>query len=383
MKKIPAFQVNHVVIGSGVVGLAIARKLSQYGTTILLEKNQRFGEETSSRNSEVIHSGVYYPPTSFKTRHCVKGQRMLYQFCDKNNVKYLKVGKWIVSTNEREDQVLEGIRKTALLSNVHLTYLSQNQIGQEPALKVHAVLLCPDTGIIDSHSYMDCLQEQFIQKDGILAYRTKFVNMERCDSGGYLVDTLSDNTECTFKADSIINCGGLWASEISKIILKDKYPNDYRTYFCIGHYFKYQNQKILNSPKLIYPAPEKHLQSLGIHLTVDIRGDIKFGPDSKYIDNIDYSFEEIEPLQKKFHAAIMKYIPSVEYQKLVPDYTGIRPKLNGPGQPFRDFIISEESSLGYPGIVNLIGIESPGLTSSLSIADDVASLLGYPVDQNE
>jgi L-2-hydroxyglutarate oxidase LhgO len=383
MKIIPAFHVNHVVVGSGIVGLAIAQKLCQYGTTILLEKNQRFGEETSSRNSEVIHSGVYYPPESLKTIHCIKGQKMLYQFCDKNNVKYMKVGKWIVSTNEREDQVLEGIRKTALLSNVDLTYLSQNQIAEEPNLKVRSALLCPNTGIIDSHSYMDCLQNKFINQHGILAYSTKFENIERYDLGGYLVDTYCDDTLCTFRTDSIINCGGLWASEIAKKILKEKYPNNYQTHLCIGHYFKYQNKKILRTPKLIYPAPEKHLQSLGVHLTVDTRGDIKFGPDSKYIDNIDYAFKEIEPLQKKFHAAIANYIPSIEYDKLFPDYTGIRPKLNGPGQPFRDFVISEESTLGYPRIVNLIGIESPGLTSSLSIADYVASLLGYEIAQNE
>ncbi|KAI8929215.1 FAD dependent oxidoreductase [Entophlyctis helioformis] len=374
-------EVDHLVIGSGVVGLAVAQRLSASkpaAQTLLVDRWPHFGAETSSRNSEVIHAGIYYPDDSLKTRLCIRGRELLYTTCKQQRIPHSNVGKWIVAVSASQAEELERLHRKAAGLGVHTHFIAQSLASEmEPAVKAHSVLVSSTTGIIDSHAFMQYLENSFVAQGGIAGYNSTVTSLARDASGRYTATIRSpDGQTSTVVAASVVNAAGLASSSIASMLLPPHLTSHLKMHFCKGHYFSYRPAGRLVS-RLIYPMPEKNLAGLGIHCTIDLAGRAKFGPDTLYVDSpTDYSLDaEDGSLLDKFHRAVSTYMPTVKRSDLQPDYTGIRPKLAGPGEPSRDFVI--EVPAGYGGFVNLVGIESPGLTSSLAIAERVMELLGY------
>eukprot|EP00842_Homolaphlyctis_polyrhiza_P003789 jgi/Hompol1/4410/HPOL_003655-RA len=370
--------VDHVVVGAGVVGLSIAERLSRHGTTLLLERWNSFGTETSSRNSEVIHNGIYYPDDSLKTKLCIRGRQLLYELCEQQGIPHRRVGKWIVAVSPEQATDLEKLHRKATGLGVPTLFLDQASArAAEPNVKADLVLVSPETGIIDSHSLMQYLEGRFIDQEGIAGYGTVVRSIERDSVGGnFRVGAqASDGSMSFISAGVVVNSAGLGAEKIAAMVLPPSRMSHLKLNWCKGHYFAYMPQKPLVS-RLIYPMPEKNLAGLGIHCTLDLSGRAKFGPDTLYVDSpTDLSIRDDDGvLLEKFHRAIATYMPNVRKDQLQADYTGMRPKLAGPGQPFRDFVIEIPDDV--PGFVNLVGIESPGLTSSQAIAEHVTFMLG-------
>ncbi len=362
--------VGIAIIGAGVVGLAVAAELSKkHKDVILLEKESSFGQGTSSRNSEIIHAGIYYPKESLKAKLCVEGKDLLYAFCEKNNVPCKKLGKIIAAVDESEIVQLRDLEQKAKANGVvDLTWLSKKQIEEfEPAIKAVSTLYSPSTGIIDSHSLMKCLEQKAKDNGVIISYGSEVRGM-RYGGNKYVVNV---NGEDMLETKLLINSAGLYSDKIAAMVGIDIEKNHYKLHYCKGEYFSYGKPSFLKH--LVYPVPEAEVKSLGIHAVIDLAGGLKFGPSAEYVDVIDYN---VNPANSpKFAAAVRNLFPQVGEVDLSPDQAGIRPKLQGPGEGFRDFVISEESGKGFPGLINLIGIESPGLTACLAIARHTASLL--------
>ena len=363
--------VDVLVVGAGVVGLAVAAELSKtYPQVLIVDKNSHFGEETSSRNSEVIHAGIYYPDKSLKAKLCVKGKKLLYQYCQQRYIAHEKMGKLLVANGESEEADLANILKQAQLNGVtDLVWQSKAQLERStPALKASLALLSPSTGIIDVHSYMQSLLADAESKGASFVGQTTLVSAQT-HSKGFKVMLNSQGENITLQCSLLINCAGLHSGKVAESIeglLKQHIP---AIHYCRGHYFSYQGKSPFK--QLIYPVPTAH--GLGIHASLNIAGQLKFGPDTQYIDQIDY---QVDPaLKASFVTAITKYFPSVDESKLQPDYAGIRPKLQAENGAFEDFTIQSEAVHGLTGLVNLFGIDSPGLTSSLAIAKHVAELI--------
>ncbi|KAG0012336.1 hypothetical protein BGZ80_000045 [Entomortierella chlamydospora] len=404
------FEVDHLVIGAGVVGLAIAERLSARGaeSTLLVEKNQLAGQETSSRNSEVIHAGLYYPQDSLKTRLCIRGNELMYEFCEKNNVEHRQTTKWVVGQNEADLVYLEGLSKKAealLLPTKRMpgpaTFIinEKQMLAEEPQVRGKAALVSPRTGIVDVHGLMSALEARIQDHGGDVILQCEVTGMERMHGqqnirggGGYKVDMMTPAGAATVKAATVINSAGLHADKVYNL-LKQPYstpPKDIgrvnhnvnsaehplpplKLHYCKGHYYGYSGRALVS--RLIYPVPDKNLTGLGTHLTLDLSGRMRFGPDTLYVEQFDDYFvdpstvgspESLELVSQ----VVASYLPAVKASALYADYAGIRPKLAGPGEPFRDFVIHH-----HDGFVNLAGIESPGLTSSLAIAEYVESML--------
>ena len=357
-----------LVIGAGVVGLALARALARQGqSVIVLEKNEGIGMETSSRNSEVIHAGLYYPTGSLKAQLCVEGKRMLYDFCTSYHVPHRRCGKLIVAVTDAEISAIDTIRQKGIANGVDdLVWLSsEDACAMEPALFCVAALHSPSTGIIDSHAAMLALQGDFEAHGGSIAFRTGFVSAHVRD-GSFVVRADGD---VTLTATRLINAGGLHASRAARAIegLDTRFIPD--THYAKGNYFSLTQRAPFT--RLIYPAP--HMHGLGVHLTLDMAGAAKFGPDVEWVDGLDY---QVDPRRgDSFYAAIRTYWPELPDGALQASYSGIRPKICGPNDPAADFRIDGVTVHGVPNLVNLFGIESPGLTSSLAIADRVVKLL--------
>lgn len=364
-------KVDAIIIGAGVVGLAIAAKLShRLSSVLVIDKNANFGEETSSRNSEVIHAGIYYPQHSLKAKLCVQGKAKLYQYCRERNIAHQRLGKLLVAHGDAEEACLEKTMKQAMLNGVNdLTWLTEQQLKKSnPELKATAALLSPSTGIIDVHSYMQALLAEIEHNDGQFVAQTSFINAEK-NKDGFVVTVNSQGEIMTLACDYLINAGGLHSTKVADNIADLATRHIPKLHYCRGHYFSYQGKSPFS--QLIYPVPEAH--GLGIHASLDIGGQLKFGPDTQYIDDIDYQVSA--ELKAKFVSAIQRYLPSIDSERLQPAYSGIRPKLEGPNDSFKDFVIQSEQTHGLPGLVNLFGIDSPGLTSSLAIAEYVDSIL--------
>ncbi|ELR21408.1 L-2-hydroxyglutarate dehydrogenase, mitochondrial precursor, putative [Acanthamoeba castellanii str. Neff] len=382
MRPAADLSVKHLVIGGGVVGLATAARLSREGSTILLEKNTVLGEEVSARNSEVLHAGLYYPEDSLKTKLCILGKLMLTEACKQYSLPWKNTGKWVVAQNDEESKFLADLEVKAKRLGVPLHFISEaTRLAEEPKVRCKEALVSPSTGILDSHAIMQFFEGRITaNEDSNIVTHTKAVSIAKSDSG-YLVDTVDREGErCLIEADSVVNCAGLYADLVAQMALGDAFPAHYRQYYCKGNYYAYSRKTLVS--RLIYPVPEKNLKGLGVHVTIDLAGHMRFGPDAFYIDRPtdpwaapDYTVYEYH--LDDAHKAITKYLPEVKRDALYADYSGIRPKLAGPGEPFRDFLIEEESARGFPGLVNLLGIESPGLTSSPAIAEHVAEKLGY------
>ncbi|KZN51039.1 NAD(P)/FAD-dependent oxidoreductase [Pseudoalteromonas luteoviolacea] len=360
--------IDTLIIGAGVVGLSIAAKLSQHREVFVVEQGKHFGEHTSSRNSEVIHAGIYYPTDSAKACHCVAGKALLYQHCKDYGVPVKQLGKVITAQNDAEIQTLEKLILQAEQNGVDdLYWLSQAELQQKaPQIKAKEGLFSPSTGIIDSHQLMLSLIGQLEQNQGHFVANTQFISATPVKQG-FLVTLKCEGQTFTLSCTHLINAGGLFAQHnAAKIegLSSAKIPP---IHYCRGQYFSYQGAHPFKH--LIYPVPEQH--GLGIHATIDLAGQLRFGPDTQFIDAIDYATDN--SALDKFYQAIQRYWPQVEKSKLQIDYAGIRPKLQTTGS--QDFFIEDRHIHGIPGLINLFGIESPGLTASLSLAQSVADQL--------
>ncbi len=365
-----------LIIGAGVVGLAIAAKLSENYKCLLIEKNTSFGMDCSSRNSEVIHAGIYYPQNSLKAELCVKGNRQLYKWCKEHNVPHQKIGKYIIAIDDDDNSELEQIFNNALnngvynLSPVSISEFYRNEVN----IKASSAVLSKDTGIIDSHKLMESFIELIKSNNSDTVYNHKFVKTEF--TGTYYKSAIEYNNSEIFEISSkfVINSGGLYSDKIAENCGIDIEKSNYKLHWCKGHYYRIVNYPNVSN-RLIYPTPPNDKAGLGIHLTRELGGGYKLGPDTKYIDanEIDYSIND--EYIEKFYRAASRYIKNLKIENVCPDQAGIRPKLQAKGELFKDFVINEESDKGLPGLINLIGIESPGLTSSLAIADYVSQFI--------
>jgi len=370
--------VETVVVGAGVIGLAIARALALGGQEVLvLERHERIGSETSSRNSEVIHAGIYYPPGSLRARLCVAGKAMLYAFCAENGVPHTRCGKLLVATEEVEIARLEAIAANAQENGVDdLRKLSAEEaLALEPQLACVAAYLSPSTGVIDSHALMLALEGHLTTRGGQVVLNTTVTDLAAPnDTGGvFRIETQSASERSTLTARNLVLAAGLSGTELGKMLA---YPKDYRvpkTYPAKGHYFTLSGAAPFKH--LVYPMPQGAW--LGVHLTLDVAGRAKFGPDIEWKDEVTYDFEDAEGMRRiTFEHEIRRYWPDLPDGALHPDYVGVRPKIYRQGEPVADFAIHGPDVHGLPRLVALYGIESPGLTSSLAIGAHVAALYG-------
>ncbi|MFH1666472.1 MAG: NAD(P)/FAD-dependent oxidoreductase [Elusimicrobiota bacterium] len=368
-----------VIIGAGVVGLAVASELSQSAgnkNILVLEKSHSFGQETSSRNSEVIHGGMYYPAGTLKARLCIEGRRLLYQICGKNRIPYKKIGKLIVAVEKEELPALEGIRKQGELNGVEgLRAVSRAELKElEPNLIGIAALLSGETGIIDSHRLMKYFLDSAQSKGVIIAYNSQVSGIAKINDG-YKITVNNKEEVLDIKSALVINCAGLDSdliAEMAGISLKE---NKYNLHYCKGQYFRVSPGKAKFLNRLAYPVPKPKSGGLGVHATLDLGGGLRLGPDDKYLDGREKDYSVDENRKRDFYSSAIKFIPFIEEKDLFADTAGIRPKLQENGGEFRDFIIKEESDQGLPGFINLVGIESPGLTASAAIAKYVKGLI--------
>ncbi|MDE3177363.1 MAG: NAD(P)/FAD-dependent oxidoreductase [Pseudomonadota bacterium] len=354
------------IVGAGVIGLAVARALARSGRSVLVvEARAAFGEETSSRNSEVIHSGIYYPTGSLKALMCVAGRAALYDFCGAHGVPHARCGKLIVAADESELAGLEALARKGAQNGVDdLRLLSAREAkALEPALAGVGALLAPATGIIDSHASMLALQGD--AAGAVIAYRAPFLAARR-EAGGFVVE-IGGAEPARLTVGALVNAAGLAASRVARAI--EGLADIPETRFAKGNYFALRGRAPFR--RLIYPAPQAH--GLGVHLTFDLAGQARFGPDVEWVETVDY---HVNPERARgFAEAIRRYWPALPDDALSPAYAGVRPKISGPSEPAADFRIDGSSAHGFAGLVNLYGIESPGLTASLAIAERVAALL--------
>ncbi|WDS35387.1 NAD(P)/FAD-dependent oxidoreductase [Pseudoxanthomonas sp.] len=363
-------RVDCVVIGAGVVGLAVARALALAGREVLiLESEGAIGTATSARNSEVIHAGIYYPKGSLKARLCVSGRVALYDFCQRFGVAHRRCGKLIVATDDGQTDGLEQIRQHARANGVEdLRLLDGAQLhALEPALHAVAALLSPSTGIIDSHGLMLALQGDAERHGAVLALRAPVTGLA-CEDPGFVIE-VGGEAPMRLHATTLVNCAGHGAPLLAAGMRGLAPQHVPRAWYAKGSYFSLSARTPFTH--LIYPLPEPG--GLGTHLTLDLAGRARFGPDVEWVDGLDYSLDPARA--ERFHAAIRRYWPGLPDHALQPAYTGIRPKISGPGEANADFRIDGPATHGIPGLVNLFGIESPGLTSSLAIGDHVCALL--------
>ncbi len=358
-----------VVIGGGVIGLSIARELCKSGLdTIVLEKNERAGDDTSSRNSGVIHAGIYYHENFLKTKLCVEGNKLLYEYAGEKRINHKKYGKYIIATKNSELSNLEKLFIQGKKNNVEISKTEKEEVLEKnPGLIFSEAIYSPNSGVIDVPEYITALEGDIQHFGGLISLRTSFVRACQIENK-FIIDCKADDL-FSIESKYLINCSGLsneqTLSNIENFPKEKIYPN----FYAKGHYFKYSGKTLFSN--LIYPISGQH--SLGIHVGFDLAGGMRFGPDLEFVDNIDYAFNDL--LKEKFIDSISQYWPDINPSKLHPDYTGIRPKITKPDEPMRDFSIETSREHGIMNLINLQGIESPGLTCSLAIGKFVKNLL--------
>jgi L-2-hydroxyglutarate oxidase LhgO len=363
-------RVDAVVIGAGVVGLAVARELALAGReVIVLEAEDSIGNHTSSRNSEVIHAGIYYPKASLKASLCVSGKQQLYAYCRERGIPHLNCGKVLVAASEAEIPTVLGYIEKADANGVHdLRRISLDELRElEPAVTAVAAVYSPSTGIVDSHAVMLAMQGDLENAGGTVVFLSPV--LRGAVSGEGIDLEVGGSEPMSIRCGVLVNSAGLFAPQLALSIAGIPAATIPPQYFAKGHYYTMSGRSPFN--RLVYPmAGPGHL---GVHVTVDLGGQARFGPDIDWIDRVDYAFDgSREPL---FYRAIRQYYPALEDGALQPGYTGIRPKISGPKEPAADFMLQGPAEHGVPGLVNLYGIESPGLTASLAIAQRVRALL--------
>jgi L-2-hydroxyglutarate oxidase LhgO len=365
------------VVGGGVVGLAAAAALAQGGRSVLLlERHADFGREATSRNSEVIHAGIYYPEGSLKASLCVAGREALYARCRAQKLPHRKLGKLIVATRDDEVAALEALQRRGRANGVPgLELLDAEELSRrEPDVAGVAALLSPETGIVDSHAV--CLSfAAEAEACGATLVRHTEVEGITARQGGYRVATRgADGERGAFDCGAVVNAAGLASDRMAESLGIDVDARGYRLHPCKGDYFALAPGAPIRLKHLVYPVPSG--PGLGVHATLDLAGRTRFGPDAEFVDRLEYG---VDPAKARvFAERASRYLPSLRASWLSPDQSGIRARLAGPGEAFRDFVVKEESEAGFPGFVNLIGIESPGLTAAPAIGERVAELLKSP-----
>jgi L-2-hydroxyglutarate oxidase LhgO len=360
-----------LIVGAGVIGLAVGRAAATRGHDVIIAESEgAIGTGISSRNSEVVHAGIYYPTGSLRARHCVRGRRALYEYSASHGVPHRKCGKLIVATKPAEIAKMESLHAQALTNGVEGMQLLEAAEAKklEPALFCVAALLSPETGIVDSHRLMLALQGEIEDRGGAIALRTPITGLSPAAGGGWEV-RYGGVESGALTVDAVVNSAGLGAQALARAT--EGYPlvRVPRQVLAKGNYYQYAGRPVFS--RLIYPAPVEG--GLGTHVTLDLAGRMRFGPDVEWIDAINY---DVDPRRAdSFCASIRTYFPGLRDGALMPDYCGIRPKLTGRGEPAADFMIDGPAEHSLPGLVHLFGIESPGLTSALSIADDVMQRL--------
>lgn len=362
-------EVDCVVVGAGVVGLAVARALALAGReVIVLDAAEGIGTETSSRNSEVIHAGIYYPANSLMARFCVAGRRKLYPYCEEKGVPHENCGKLIVATSEQEDAMLAGIKQRAETNGVEdMRVLTRDEaIAMEPALRCTSALLSPRTGIIDSHAYMLALQGDAENAGAVMVFHSPVLGGRI--TGRQIEIDVGGADPMSLRCRLLVNSAGLHAPKLARSLEGmplDRVPT---AYYAKGNYFSMAGRSPFS--RLIYPVPVPG--GLGVHLTIDLGGQARFGPDVEWIDEIEYT---VDPRRSdSFYDAVRRYWPGLKDGALQPGYAGIRPKIVPKGAPAQDFVVQGPQTHGIPGLIHLFGIESPGLTASLAIADHVVEV---------
>jgi L-2-hydroxyglutarate oxidase LhgO len=361
-----------VVIGAGVVGLAVARELALAGRDVLvLDAAETFGTATSSRNSEVVHAGLYYPPGSLKARMCRRGRDLLYRYLEEHGIEHLRCGKLVVATDTGEVEMLRGVEKRARANGVDdVRWLSGNEArALEPEVRCLAALCSPSTGIFDSHGYMLSLKGEAETHGATFAFRAEVVGGAVGDVGIEL-SLANDDTRIGLLCRTVINCAGLGAQAVARSIRGVPADSVPLLHYSKGSYFSLAARPPF--ARLVYPPPDH--ASIGLHYTRDLAGRGRFGPDAQWVEKIDYDVDARRATL--FYASIRRYWPDLPDNSLHPDYAGVRPKIQAPDEPPRDFVIQGHEAHGAPGLINLFGIESPGLTASLAIAEHVAERLG-------
>ena len=367
-----------VIIGAGVVGLAVGRSLVKVTTnTCIIDQNQSYGMETSSRNSEVIHSGIYYPKNSLKSKLCIEGNQLIYDYCDEKLIPYKNCGKLIIANDKNGLNDLQLLKNNAEELGIVSKLLNKDEIKViEPLINADYALKIKSSGVVDSHALMTALYCEISDNNLMIAYKTKVIDIFHI-SGGYEIEIKNpDGTIEKITTKVLINCAGLGATSISVMLGLES--NNYKTQYWKGSYFWINNNKSKLINSLIYPVPNKNLSGLGIHTTKDLSGRVKLGPDAEYLgesEKFDYSVS----IDKKweFYECCKEYLPFLKLDDIEPDFSGVRPKLQKPGEPFKDFVIKNEKSKGFVNFINLLGIESPGLTSSLSIGKYVINIIDW------
>jgi L-2-hydroxyglutarate oxidase LhgO len=365
-------EVEAVVVGAGVIGLAIARALALAGhEVIVLEKAYTIGFETSSRNSEVIHGGLYYPKDSLKAVACVQGRARLYDYCRDHGVPHAQLGKLIVATEEAELPGVEKIEAAARANGVtNLEWLTASEAQRlEPALRCVAALVSPSTGIIDSHALMLAYQGDAEAAGAFVVFRAPVLSGQVVNDGFEL--SVGGDEPTTIRCRILVNAAGLYAPALARSVEGIPAESIPTAYFCRGVYFTLSGKTPFRH--LIYPVPVPG--GLGVHITLDLAGQARFGPDVEWIDTVDYA---VDPRRgDSFYDAVRRYWPGLRDGALQPGYAGIRPKISSPTEAAADFVVQGPEIHGVPGLVNLYGIESPGLTASLPLADEAMGKLGF------
>jgi len=365
--------VEVVVIGAGVVGLAAAAAAAARGREVLvLERHDSFGRETSSRNSEVIHAGIYYPAGSLRARFCVEGRRELLRLAEAHSIPFRLPGKIIIALAEDDLPVLEDLRRRGEANGVEgLRLIEAGEVRKlEPRVRAVGGLLSPGTGIVDSHRLM-AHYEHRVNQAGTVAYNCELIGLDRVGGDWRLRVRDADGDEMELSSRVVVNAAGLGASAVAALAGMDTAGSGYTVYPCKGEYFRLSGSSARLTSRLVYPPPTGI--SLGLHTVVDLGGGLKIGPNAFYVDEIDHGVDEAH--REEFYQGARGYLPELKREDLAPDMAGIRPKLYRKGEPERDFEIRHEAARGFPGLVNLVGIESPGLTAAPAIGRHVADLV--------
>jgi L-2-hydroxyglutarate oxidase LhgO len=360
---------NIVIIGAGVVGLAVAAKLSEKNEAVyIIEKNQKFGQETSSHNSCVIHSGIHYPKNSLQAKLCVKGNLMLYRICEEHRIPYKKLGKLTVAIEEEEIDELEKLMRMGQDNGVEgLKFLNKEDVKKlEPNIDVAKALYSPSTGIVEPDELMNHFYAQARKNNAVLATETEVTSLRKLEDG-YEVSGISVGEKFSLTAKTVINCAGLYSDKVASMVGIDVDNVGYRLHPCKGDYFRLVGKPPVKM--LVYPVPKG--AGLGIHLTPDLSGSVRLGPNAYYVDKIDY---QVESDEKEFREDVGRFLPLIRERQIQADSSGIRPKLQGPKNGFKDFVIRHEADKDLFGFINLIGIESPGLTAAPSIGEYVSEI---------
>jgi L-2-hydroxyglutarate oxidase LhgO len=362
------------VVGAGVVGLAVAARLARdVPDLVVLERHERHGFETSSRNSEVIHAGIYYPPGTLKARLCVEGNRRLYELCARHGVPHRAFGKIISAVAEDELPALQQLLERGRANGAPLEPLTAAAVADlEPNVRTVGGVWSPSSGVVSAHGLMDYYLHAAREAGAVLQPRAELVGLERA-ADGYRLTVASGPEHESFTSERVVNAAGLDSDRVATLAGIDVEAAGYRLHYCKGSYFSVSASKARVVSRLVYPVPNP--VSLGVHALVDFAGRLRFGPDAEYLPDRRQDYRVAETKRPAFAEAVRRLVPSIGEEDLQPDISGIRPKLQGPRDPFRDFVIAEERARGLPGLVNLIGIDSPGLTSAPAIADYVAELL--------